>query len=303
MIRAWLKRGALWLGLALCTYALWQSQQIAGDAIGLIHVTDWALVAGSLSAAWLLAVMTWRQYLIAYTDRDPGIRTAARQLGLLLVGKYVPGGAFGFLARLYDQPTTMRDRLFWAGLAEQAIGTAIPVAFGALLIASAFSHTMLWLSFVLVLPPCAAVGVSLLHRLSCKLPWLGRRSAHVQEPDWQRVVGASALQLGAQAAWVVLIFVLVRALFALDIYAALGIAGAFWLAVAGGMLALIVPGGIGVREAVLIGLSAPWLGITQALFLASLLRILSMALDIGAGTIAALLRQTDAQFGNEPEGQ
>src|SRR5690606_16560486 len=102
---------------------------------------------------------------------------------------------------------------------------------------------------------------------------------------------AATLQFILQTVWVTTIIVVAGQLFDLDFHAALGMAGAFLLAVAAGMLVVIAPGGIGVREAALVGLTSAWLDTVQAVFLSALLRILSTMLDLLAGIAAGLLER------------
>lgn len=283
-----MKRTVLWLGLLLCVYALWRARGVAGDAIGRMGFITWVVVALLLAAGWWLAVMAWRRYVQAYVGQALAWRVAIRQIGLLLVGKYVPGGVFGFLARLYDAPTAPRERLFWAGSAEQATGVAMPIALGGALYLTGRQENPVWLCSVLLLPVLAITGLRLLHHFASGLPCLRSHVAGSQAPAWRHLYAAVSLQLIQQAVWAALLAVLVHTLFGINGYAALGIAGGFCLAIAAGMLAVFAPGGIGVREAALIGLASPWLGTTQAIFLSALLRILSSVMDVGAGVMAAL---------------
>lgn len=289
MLKAWLKRSVLWLGLLLCLYAIWHLRTQAGDAIGRLNMVAWLYLVLLLAAGWLFAVMSWRQYLQAYTQHDPGWRVAMRQVGLLLVGKYVPGGVFGFLARMYDEPGAPRLRLFWAGLAEQVVALAMPLALGGLLYLTASQRNLGWLCLIVLLPLLGLVGVGLLHRLAVRLPWLSSRIASAEVPDGWMLLAAIVVQLVQQLVWVALVAILVRELFGLDIYAALGVAGAFWWGVVLGMMVVFVPSGIGVREAALIGLASIWLDTTQAVLISASLRLLSTMLDAGAGCVAAAL--------------
>lgn len=250
----------------------------------------WAPVVLMLMSCWWLAVMAWRSYVLAYTGQALSWRVVMRQLGVLLVGKYVPGGVFGFLARLHDDPLAPHERLFWAGLVEQIIGVAMPIVLGGVLYLAARRQAIVWLCLVPLIPLLAVGGAWLLHRFATSLPWIRGRLGSIQSPAQRELLTAVVLQLAQQIVWIALVIVLARSLFGLNGYEALGIAGAFWWAVAAGMLAVFVPGGIGVREVVLVGLVSPWLGTAQAVFLSALLRILSSLVDMGAGIAAALAR-------------
>lgn len=279
----------LWLGLFLCLYALWHSRVLLGEAVSQISATGCVTVVIMLIAGLSLAMMAWRQYLIAYARRDPGWRVAMRQLGLLLVGKYVPGGVFGFMARLYDQPGIPRLPLFWAGLVEQVVGVAMSAALGGILFLAAVRTDMAWLGLVLPLPWLAVAGVWMLHRFAAGLPWLRRHASDSTQPVWPELLSSITMQLAQLVAWAVLVAVLASELFGMDGYAAMGLAGAFLVAVTVGMLAIFAPGGIGVREAALVVLASLWLDTQQAVVLSAILRLLSSVMDACAGGLSVLL--------------
>lgn len=284
------KRAVLWLGLLLCIYALWRTRFLAGDAIGRIGPGMWAGISLLLLASWALSGSAWRGYLLAYTGRDPGWRSSIRQLGLLLVGKYVPGGVFGFLARVYDQPEAPRQRLFWAGLAEQVVGVCMPAVVGGVLYMAAISQDLMWACFIALTPIAAVAGLRSLHHGVGFLPWLRQHAVIPVGPrKWRTLLYATTLQLIQQIAWIAIVVAIGKQLFNLEGHAAAGVAGSFLLAVTAGMLVVIAPGGIGVREFALVGLASRWIDMTQAIFLTALLRLLSSVLDAFAGGVAACL--------------
>lgn len=271
----------------LCGYALWRTRELAVAVFARTSATSLLLVFFLLLLVWGLAVVSWRFYLVAYTGQLASWRTAIRQLGLLLIGKYVPGGVFGFIARMYDQPDAPRKQLFWAGLTEQAVGVSLPMALGGVLYIAAVRHHLGWLLLVLPLPLLAVGGIQLLHHFAAGLPWL-RRHAISGSPPWRKLLPATSIHLAQLLAWVTLVALLSHQLYGLDVIINVGVAGAFLLAVAAGMIVVIVPGGIGVREAILIGLLSLWLETSQAVFLTALLRLLSSMLDVFAGVVATL---------------
>lgn len=285
------------MGLLLCGYALWHSRVLVGDAIHRVSAVGCAIVGVLLCTCLLFAVMAWRRYLLAYTGRDPGWRVAARQLGLLLVGKYVPGGVFGFMARLYDQRGGARQPLVWAGLIEQIVGIAMSVALGGVLYLAAAKGNVVWLALLPALPLLALAGVWVLHRFAARLPRLRCYADDSQAPAWSGLLVSITMQLAQLLAWAVLVAVLASELFGLGGYASFGLAGAFLLAVAAGMLVVFVPGGIGVREAALVGLASYWLVAEQAIFLAALLRLLSSLIDGIAGAVAAMIGSSEGGDG------
>lgn len=284
---AWLltKLAILWFGLLLCGFALWQTRQIGSDALSRIDAIAWLAVSLLLLLSWGLTVTAWRFYLLAYTNKLPAWSTAFRQVGLLLIGKYVPGGVFGFAARVYDEPDVQRRPLVWAGVAEQAVNLGMSMTAGGVLYLAATRLNPTWVWLLVLLPPLAIAGTSLLHLVGERLPWL-RQYAVSRLPGWKRLLSATSLQLMQLLAWAALVAVLADQLHGVGGQASLGVAGAFLVAVAAGMFVVITPGGIGVREAILIGLTSPWLELSEAVFLAALLRLLSTLMDAFAGILA-----------------
>lgn len=198
---------------------------------------------------------------------------------------YLPGGIFGFLARVYDEAPHSRQAVFWAGLIEQAAGLAMPSVIGATLYWAATRQQWAWLLLLLPLPLLAVHFTVALHRLSSYLPIL-RRYAMPQAPAPGLLLKAISTQFLLLITWAALVAVLAQQLFTLSAYAALGIASAFLLAVAAGIIIIIAPGGIGAREAALYAIASQWLPPADALLLAAFLRLITSGIDMFAGFLA-----------------
>jgi uncharacterized membrane protein YbhN (UPF0104 family) len=79
--------------------------------------------------------------------------------------------------------------------------------------------------------------------------------------------------------------------------------GAFALAWVAGFAVVISPGGLGVREAVLVGLLAPTLGEAHSILVAAASRIVFTAVDLAAAaTGVLLLRRARARAAAEAAG-
>ncbi|MNM43633.1 hypothetical protein D3C81_545140 [compost metagenome] len=283
------KGSLLWTGIALCGYALWRSGTTPRATTDQLSPSSWIAIASLLATIWILAVSSWRFYLRAYRLGDTRWRTACRHLGLLLIGKYIPGGIFGFLMRIYDQPKAQRQKLFWASLADQCTGIAMPAILGICLLLIGEQHNWLWAIPLLLLPLAAVIGTSLLHRLTQHLPRLLRHADPMTTPSARTLHLAATIQLGQIGIWAALTMHLAQQLYGLDVYAACGVAGAYLLAVTAGMLVIFLPSGIGAREAALLALTTPWLDLPQAIHLAALLRVLSSLLDVFAGICSTVI--------------
>ena len=237
---------------------------------------------------WFATVLAWHQYLSAYVGSKPSLTPAVRQVGLLLVGKYVPGGVFGFLARLHDGPASTRHRLFWAGLVEQANGVGLTCLVGAVLYASACTQQFLLLGLLPLLPALALAVTWLLHNTRLPWQWLQDHGPTQHPPRLKYVAAAVATQLIQILAWAGLIIWVAGTFSHADTSVWIGLAGAFLLAIGAGMLALFVPSGVGVREAAFIALTAPWELGEQALIIAAMMRVVSTMIDVLAGLIGTL---------------
>ncbi len=279
----------LWVGLVLCGYAIWK---LGGDslvAFGRLKPPVVALLALLVLVVWVTSVAAWRYYLRSFTGAVPTWREAFRQIGLLLVGKYIPGGIFGFVARLYDEAHVQRGRLLAAGVVEQLVGAAMATLLGALCYAVGWYRQPAWLLLVVLLPPLAVAGTQLFAVVLRHSSRLHRRIPAI--PSWSRsqLLVAALLSLLQQISWALMVGLLGMYLFGLDLLSAIGVAGAFGLAVGAGVLVVVSPGGIGVREGAMTALAATWMGFDSALLLAALLRVISVGLDLLAGTLVLVI--------------
>ena len=291
------QRAALWIGLALCLFAAWK---LLADVQGL-DVPGPASIGALLALlllAWACVVAGWRLLVQAFLGEPLPWITALRQSGLLLIGKYIPGGIFGLLARATD-PTGGHShaRLLGVGIYEQ-VGTITLVGTnGLVLVASAMVNLRLLVLLPLVpLAPVAAILV--LHRLLRRmtLPRMLQAVEQVQElqPSAGRLARSMYVTHVSALAWSAIVAWLAVDLFSQPPIDALGLGGAFGLAITAGALAFFAPGGIGVREMSMAGLATLWLPMQQALALAALLRLLAVILDIAAGVSAVLLPNRQA---------
>lgn len=279
----------LWAGLVLCGYAIWRLGGASLAAICRLPPEIMAALVVMVSGVWMASVVAWRKYLQAYTGNLVTWRESFRQIGLLLVGKYIPGGVFGFVARLYDDDGAPRARLLAAGLVEQFVGAAMAVLLGAICYAAAWYRQPAFLVLIVLLPLLAVLGVDWLGVILRYGARLQRRIPVLPPHSRPQLLIAALLSLLQQVCWSLAVGLLVISLFGLDALAAVGVAGSFGLAVGAGVLVVISPGGIGVREGAMTALSGVWLGFESALLLAALLRLVSVGLDLLAGVLVLVL--------------
>ena len=287
-----------WIGLVLCTLAAaryWRESR----SVLQVDASEVAWLVGSLIGIWALAIASWQQVMRFYGGERIRLVDAARHLALLLLGKYLPGGIWGFAARLADT-ATHRPLLHMvaAGIAEQWLGLASLSLLSIAGIAAAETKEISWLLIAFLVPPIA-IGTLVLvqacvRRFSQVLPeklqqfkalpaTLARR-----RPLW----GAAVLSTLQQALTLALVAGVAFSIFSLDVPFALGVAGTYGLAVVAGILVVFMPGGILVREGVFVALSSHWLRPDQAIAFAAALRLVFTASDLFAGIMAGGLQLT-----------
>ncbi|MFK3647017.1 hypothetical protein ACI2IY_01090 [Lysobacter enzymogenes] len=283
-----------WVGLGLCVYAVAKYWHEARQLLVGIGWSGGVVAAVLLAGAWWLAVESWRMSVLAYSDRAIGRGEAARHLALLLLGKYIPGGIWGFAARLADSSSGRAvPGMVAAGLFEQWGGLAsICVLSAALWSAAKFGWPVLICS--LAAPPLILLGWRcgrfILAAAAEKVPyrWKSLIQDVVDKPT-SKLRRASVCIALQQAVQMLAIVWLASAANDLPISAAAGLAACYGLAIAVGLVAVFAPGGMLVREATFVALSSPWVGYADAIAFSAVMRLVFTCFDLLAGGLAAAL--------------
>ena len=249
-------------------------------------------VAGAFAAVLAslgCSLLSWRATVDGLGTTVP-VRRAARIYFVGQLGKYLPGSVWPVLAQMELGAAHGLSRPVVGTSSLLAMAVAVPVALAlgllalpALLAADASSY--LWL--FLVLP--VAVAVLCPPVLN---PLLQRALRLLRRPPLPERLGGPAVLRGALLAGAAQVLLGLHAwLLARDLGAqgpVLPLAvGAFALANVAGLLAVPVPAGAGVREAVLVVALAPVLPVGQALLLALVSRVLLTAGDLVVAGAAA----------------
>ncbi len=238
-------------------------------------------------AMYVVLIAAWRALLESWGQRLD-LRTAARIWTVSNLGKYLPGKVWALAGMtLLSQRAGVAP---WAAAASAVVlqavgigtGAAIVGLAGAVALEAAQPGTRVAL-LVLVLVSAVAVGFVLWPPVARRLLALAGVDAASARPP-----AASAVVLGIVSgvvAWLgygVALVCLTRGLLPgvrLDLVTATGAFTASYLA---GLLALVAPGGIGVREGVMILLLQAPLGLAAATGLALASRVLLTIAELGA---------------------
>lgn len=251
---------------------------------------------------WLTIAFAWKWNLSVTAGVSIPLASAFRHAAMLLLGKYLPGKIWGVLARGQDAMINQRlagSNVYAATYLEQLIsihaGLVVGVATLTLLVPDLALRAVLWIVVVL-----SVFIIPFVHKFIKDLtPERFRRryvflqtmmsKVTLSTPDYTRLTCVYLLEWVAMGLVLVLVVALVTGEVPprIDAFLYLGVNS---LAMIAGFLALFAPGGIGVREGVIVALISPRLGLETALMISVTMRLVTVAADFVAGAIAMLLR-------------
>lgn len=274
--------GFVLLAVGVAAWALRDELPAVGESM--VKVGWWrVLLAAVLATAGLLATAeVWRHCLAALGARVTP--AAARRIFFpAQAGKYLPGSVWPFIAQVrYARRYDVRPGLaLLAGTVFLVVHLVTSVAVSALLLVS--QPTLLskfgWFGLV------GLLSLVLLHP---KLQgWLVRklakRTEDVQPPalTWADVLRPLAWMVPAWVCYGLAGYLIASPLGADGLQLFLIATGAFALGWLVGLLVVFAPAGVGAREAVLILVFTPALGIAGATTVALLLRVVHTVADVG----------------------
>jgi uncharacterized membrane protein YbhN (UPF0104 family) len=268
-----------------------------------------------VAAAGLLAYLglrlweLWRANELSFSTAEPSLLVVAAIASLIAVVAY--GCVWPVILRLLGAPVP-RDALgiflksqlgkylpgsvwHYAGRAAMARTRGVPVAttmasLGIEVVASALAAGLV---SALVVPPLASLGLATgLIALVLLFPWLASVTTRLR-PELRtlhlagRIVPpAMVLYLPVWAAYGAALWLTARAFFPLAVEELPFFVGAFALGWLAGLVVVVAPGGIGIREAVLVALLGPRIGTAEAIVVAGTSRVLLTGADFFAGAFA-----------------
>ena len=252
------------------------------------------------------STFAWRAYFEAASACRLAFSDAFYQLGIVLVGKYVPIILGGVLARVgANASRTSASNVIAATILEQCGGLASGAAVGLAFVAwwvspiAGVAVAAATLAAAFVAPYVAHPAIAVMHWLRARIR---RRDDFAVAPIAHAPVRIAWLaQVAEWSAVTVFVALIVHALRPdIDGTAIVYLAGAFLIAVVVGVAAFIFPGGIGAREGAFVWIASAVLDYDSALFIAVALRVAMTGIDLlaGAGCLAVGLARVSANAGS-----
>jgi len=239
-------------------------------------------------ATYVMQVESWRRILAGWHQRLP-FAAAARTWSLANLGRYVPGKVWSVAGLVV---LAQRAGIAPGPAAASAfVIQAVTLGSGVAVVAAAAPHS----APPLRLAAAALVAVVTIGALAWRptAAWLGRlvNASPPLEPLALSAVFTSTL-LTVVSWWTygAALWMLARGLLSGTSLPLASAVAAFTLGYILGLLALFAPGGVGVREVVLIGLLAPFLGAGGAVAVSVASRVLLTVLEAAAAVLTFPLR-------------
>lgn len=279
-------------GLVICVVYLFR---LLSTDIVQWHFNPTAILAiiFTYAVAMISVALGWREMIDATTGHKVGLAASIVGQASLMIGKYIPGKIVGLAGRA----SSLTGNL----LVSQAIALALieqAVMIIGLLIVGMLAHAISYnASISLVASIIVLLVVFTSPFLFSRRVAFFRSEHHLLKPIFDilsklNVVSLSKLLtlsiISATSICATTWFIPDLLTIPLDTSARLGLVMAYALGVISGMMAFILPGGIGAREATFIYLASPWLCTPEAVAVAAALRVINVSVDLVAGTAGAM---------------
>lgn len=280
------------LALGLAAVALVRDREAVADAIGRMGAGSIAASAASGVVYVVLTMLAWRAVLLDLGSSLP-LGAAARLFFVSQLGKYVPGGIWNILAaaELGAEHRIPRRRSLTAMMVTILVSIVTGMAIATLAVALAPPDVTEQFGWAVLLFPAAAVLLvpTVLNKVLTRLLRLARRPP-LEHPITARgtlsAVGWSLLAWCVAGLHVWILGVAVGLEPTLAAFAL--VCGGYALAWIVGFLVVVVPAGIGAREAVLLAALLGQLDRGGVLTVVLMSRVLLTAVDVGGGLLGII---------------
>lgn len=252
------------LGYTIAIATVWFTSQIIGTGLNeLVHAPTTASITGMVASLLLMLAHTLcnrEAFLVLCHSMDSGVDDRQLRLvwGRSLLAKYVPGGIWQLVGRAMQlrQLNARHNSAYYSGLAEQAISLGLCLGIAAITGLLLFEQPALAAAAAALTVVGAIVSCHLLPGIACR----------------RHLAKAFALYALAMPLYLAAYACIATTMPLVELSARL------FAGTSAGMLAFLVPGGLGVRESV-----ASLMGAEQASTLLAamvLVRLLVLAVEI-----------------------
>ena len=259
-----------------------------------VHVTldvriGW--LAASVVVVFLtyaIQIESWRRMLRGWDQRIPYMR-AARAWTIANLGRYIPGKVWSVagLVVLAERAGVRRSAAAVSAFAMQAVVLGTGVVMVAVATPHAASPVLLGGAVLVAL---TLIGLLAWRRTALWLGKLADSTTPLPPLSLTAIIVSSGLMLISWATFGVAFWMLIRGLISTATVPVPAAMGMFALGYVMGIVAIIAPGGIGVRDLALVGFLTPFLGSGGALAVSLASRVQLTLTEAGAAGIALLLK-------------
>lgn len=287
----------LWAAVvALIALFLWKN---ASEILSYPYDIAWPYIATSFAVvllAYLVNVCSWVMIASHYGARATWVGHA-RAWSVSRLGRYVPGKVTTLYLRIEGYEQQQRGK---AGVSLYIEILSSLIAICSMVLAS-------WFLGLLALEPYHAIllGLALgamlvvssagfLRTAFSKFTFLGRLAPPRTRPDGMLLAKAVMLQTVVMMLHGLSLVLAIRAFAEIGLSALAEVTVAYYFAGLAGMLALFAPAGLGVREAVLVGLLQSLVPLPVAVAAVALIRVLSASGELFLAGAFVSLHRADA---------
>lgn len=303
MKKGWLKAAkfaAMLLVLALIArslarnWAAFQSVQVTLD----VKIGWLAASVGVIFLTYVIQIESWRRMLRGW-DQRLSYPNAARAWTLANLGRYIPGKVWSVagLVVLAEQAGVRRSAAAVSAFAMQAVVLGTGVVLVAIATPHAASPVLLGAA---VLASLALIGVLAWRRTAEWLGTLADSKTPLPPLPLSAIILSSGLMLLSWATFGVSFWMLIRGLISTADVPLPAAMGMFALGYVMGLVALIAPGGLGVRDLALVGFLTPFVGSGGALAVSLASRVQLTLTEAGAAGAGLLLKPAKTEEPTEP---
>lgn len=302
----WLRAGLLMVVLCFCAYGLYAEWPHVASGLTRLHWYTVGLSVLAAMAGTACMMRAWRAVLADLGSPLP-VRAAARINFIAQLCKYVPGVVWSVAAQVelghdYRIPRRRSFASFAVSLAV-VVGAGLGLALLTLPFASPAVARHYWPVLAALPLIVAALCPPVLGRLLDLLLRLIRRPPLERRPSWRGLARAVAWDI---AGWLLLglqVWLLLTDIAGLHGRTAMLAIGGYSLAFSAGLLLVVLPSGIGVREVILIATLSRVVPYGPALAVAVVTRVATTFSDLALGALGLALGRRTTQSLATPAAQ